>query len=84
MAENSATTTLDPLAEALVAGDRRALARAITLIESDDPAGAALVRQVFPRTGNARIIGFTGPPGVGKSTLVGALTQELRSAERAG
>jgi LAO/AO transport system kinase len=82
MAENSATTTLDPLAEALVAGDRRALARAITLIESDDPAGAALVRQVFPRTGNARIIGFTGPPGVGKSTLVGALTQELRSAER--
>lgn len=71
-----------PLAERLVAGEKRALARAITLIESDDPAGWELVREVYPRTGNARIIGFTGPPGVGKSTLIGALTGELRKAER--
>jgi LAO/AO transport system kinase len=71
-----------PLAERLVAGEKRALARAITLIESDDPAGWDLVREVYPRTGNARIIGFTGPPGVGKSTLIGALTGELRKAER--
>jgi LAO/AO transport system kinase len=71
-----------PLAERLVAGDKRALARAITLIESDDPAGWELVREVYPRTGNARIVGFTGPPGVGKSTLIGALTGELRKAER--
>src|SRR5215471_20029738 len=71
-----------PLAERLVAGDKRALARAITLIESDDPAGWELVREVYPRTGKARIIGFTGPPGVGKSTLIGALTAELRKAER--
>jgi LAO/AO transport system kinase len=70
------------LADRLVSGDKRALARAITLIESDDPAGWELVRQVYPRTGNARIIGFTGPPGVGKSTLIGALTGELRAAER--
>ncbi|HEY3434089.1 MAG TPA: hypothetical protein VGK41_00410, partial [Solirubrobacterales bacterium] len=70
------------LAERLVAGEKRALARAITLIESDDPAGWELVREVYPRTGNARIIGFTGPPGVGKSTLIGALTGELRKAER--
>jgi GTPase len=70
------------LAERLVAGDKRALARAITLIESDDPAGWELVREVYPRTGNARIVGFTGPPGVGKSTLIGALTAELRSSER--
>lgn len=76
------SAALDPLAESLLAGDRRALARAITLIESDDPAGAELVRQVFPRTGKARIVGFTGPPGVGKSTLVGALTRELREAGR--
>ena len=67
-----------PLAERLVAGDKRALARAITLIESDDPAGWDLVREVYPRTGKARIVGFTGPPGVGKSTLIGALTAELR------
>ena len=71
-----------PLAERLVAGEKRALARAITLIESDDPAGWELVREVYPRTGEARIIGFTGPPGVGKSTLIGALTGELRKAER--
>jgi LAO/AO transport system kinase len=70
------------LAERLVAGDKRALARAITLIESDDPAGWELVREVYPRTGKARIVGFTGPPGVGKSTLIGALTGELRKAER--
>jgi LAO/AO transport system kinase len=66
----------------LVAGDKRALARAITLIENDDPEGWALVREVFPRTGRARIVGLTGPPGVGKSTLIGALTAEMRKAER--
>jgi LAO/AO transport system kinase len=71
-----------PLAERLLSGEKRALARAITLIESDDPAGWELVREVYPRTGNARIIGFTGPPGVGKSTLIGALTAELRKTER--
>jgi LAO/AO transport system kinase len=71
-----------PLAERLLAGEKRALARAITLIESDDPAGWELVREVYPRTGKARIIGFTGPPGVGKSTLIGALTGELRRSER--
>ena len=70
------------LAERLVAGDKRALARAITLIESDDPAGWELVREVFPRTGRARIVGLTGPPGVGKSTLIGALTAEMRKADR--
>jgi LAO/AO transport system kinase len=75
-------TQLSPLAERLVAGDTRALARAITLIESDDPAGWDLVREVFPLTGKARIVGFTGPPGVGKSTLIGALTVELRKEDR--
>ena len=71
-----------PLAERLLSGEKRALARAITLIESDDPAGWDLVREVYPRTGKARIVGFTGPPGVGKSTLIGALTGELRKAAR--
>src|SRR5215467_7621648 len=76
------TAKAAPLAERLIAGDKRALARAITLIESDDPAGWELVREVYPRTGKARIVGFTGPPGVGKSTLIGALTAELRKSER--
>ena len=70
------------LAERLVAGDKRALARAITLIENDDPAGWELVSEVFPRTGSARIVGLTGPPGVGKSTLIGALTAEMRKTDR--
>ena len=77
-----APTSLSPLAERLVAGDKRALARAITLIESDDQVGWDLVREVYPLTGKARITGFTGPPGVGKSTLIGALTGELRKDDR--
>jgi LAO/AO transport system kinase len=70
------------LAERVLEGDKRALARAITLIESDDPAGWELVREIYPRTGRARIVGFTGPPGVGKSTIIGALTARLRAADR--
>jgi LAO/AO transport system kinase len=75
-------STATDLAERLVDGDKRALARAITLIENGDPDGAALVGEVFPRTGGARVTGLTGPPGVGKSTLIGALTKELRARER--
>jgi len=70
------------LAERLVAGDKRALARGITLVESDDPAGWELVRDVYPRTGRAAIVGLTGAPGSGKSTLIGALTKLRREAER--
>src|SRR4051794_13734240 len=70
------------LAARLLDGDRRALARAITLVENEDPAGYDVVREVYPRTGNAAIFGLTGPPGAGKSTLIGALTKERRKAER--
>jgi LAO/AO transport system kinase len=73
----------DPqLAQRLLDGDKRALARAITLVENDDPAGWDLVREVYPKTGKAAVVGFTGPPGVGKSTLIGALTKAQRVAER--
>jgi LAO/AO transport system kinase len=72
----------ESLPERLLRGDKRALARAITLIENDDPAGWELVREVYPRTGRARIVGLTGPPGVGKSTLIGALIAEVRKADR--
>ncbi len=74
--------TDESLAKRLLDGDKRALARAITLIENDDPAGWELVRAVYPQTGKARIVGLTGPPGVGKSTLIGALTKEMREAGR--
>jgi LAO/AO transport system kinase len=81
MAE-AAKSTLDSLAERLVTGDKRALARAISLVENREPDGDRLVAELFPRTGNARVVGVTGPPGVGKSTLIGALTAELRKADR--
>ena len=70
------------LAERLLAGDRRALARAISLVENDDPDGWALVREVYPKTGHGAVMGFTGPPGVGKSTLLGALTKLERERGR--
>lgn len=74
--------SLDPLAERLLSGDRRALAKAITLVENDDPRGWEIVHQVYPHTGRAAVIGFTGPPGVGKSTLLGALTKLERERGR--
>ncbi|HEY5431567.1 MAG TPA: methylmalonyl Co-A mutase-associated GTPase MeaB [Solirubrobacteraceae bacterium] len=70
------------LTQRLLDGDRRALARAITLVENDDPAGWELVREVYPLTGRAAVIGFTGPPGVGKSTLLSALTKHERAQDR--
>ncbi|HEX4107821.1 MAG TPA: methylmalonyl Co-A mutase-associated GTPase MeaB [Solirubrobacteraceae bacterium] len=70
------------LAERLLAGDRRALARGISLVEDDRPEGWELVREVYPHTGKAAVYGFTGPPGVGKSTLMGALTKARREAGR--
>jgi len=74
--------TAAELAERLLAGDKRALARAISLVENDDPEGWALVREVYPRTGRASVVGFTGPPGVGKSTLIGRLVELARGLER--
>jgi LAO/AO transport system kinase len=70
------------LAQRLLSGDRRALARAITLVEDDRPEGWELVREVYPHTGSAQVIGFTGPPGAGKSTLIGAVTRLRRAAGR--
>ena len=75
-------STAAELTGKLLAGDKRALARAISLVENDDPEGWALVREVYPQTGKAAVVGFTGPPGVGKSTLIGALTTQYRKLDR--
>ncbi len=66
------------LAKRLIDGDRRALARAITLTENEDPSAAGLAAAVYPHTGKARVIGVTGPPGAGKSTIVDGLVHLLR------
>ena len=81
MAKASESTETS-LAERVAAGQGRALARAISLVENRDPEGDRLVAELFPTTGKARIIGLTGPPGVGKSTLIGVLTAELRRRDR--
>jgi LAO/AO transport system kinase len=67
-----------PLAERVRTGDARAIARAISLIEDEATAAAALVRDIFPHTGRTYLVGVTGPPGAGKSTLVDKLTAETR------
>jgi GTPase len=68
-----------PLSERVLAGDPRAIARVITLIEDESPARADLLRQIFPKSGRAYLIGVTGPPGAGKSTLVDKLTSAIRA-----
>jgi LAO/AO transport system kinase len=70
--------TVQRLVEGVRQGDRRALARAITLIESSDPTAYDLVRELYPETGKAYAIGLTGPPGVGKSSLISALVRHVR------
>jgi LAO/AO transport system kinase len=70
------------LVERLLNGDRRALARAITLVESGDPGSRVVLRHVYPSTGQAQILGVTGASGSGKSTLVNALAREFRHRER--
>jgi LAO/AO transport system kinase len=70
------------LPERVRAGEVRALARAMTLIENDAPEAASIVRALFPSSGRAYLIGLTGPPGAGKSTLVDQLVRELRKQEK--
>ncbi len=62
----------------MLAGDPRAMARAISLIEDERPEAADLIGAIFSRTGRAYLVGVTGPPGAGKSTLVDRLTSEIR------
>ncbi len=70
------------LAEAALAGDRRALARLLTAVESRTPTAESAIRILHPRAGGAHVIGITGAPGSGKSTLVNALLRELRARGR--
>ena len=78
----SAPPPSDRLSDRVAAGDPRAVARAISLIEDEAAAAAALVRALFPKTGRAYLVGVTGPPGAGKSTLVDRLTGLIRASAR--
>jgi len=74
--------TLEELVVGVRASDRRALARAISLVEDGDQLAYPLVRELYPETGRAAIVGVTGPPGVGKSSLIGALVRLVREREQ--
>src|SRR5213078_1684827 len=74
--------TRETLAGGVRSGDKRALARAISLVENADPLAYDVVRDLYPETGNAYAIGITGPPGVGKSSLISALVRHVRGQER--
>jgi LAO/AO transport system kinase len=74
--------TLDELTAGMRGGDRRALARAISLVENGDPLAYPLVRELYPETGKAAVVGVTGPPGVGKSSLIAALVEHVRTDGR--
>jgi LAO/AO transport system kinase len=73
------TWSLEALVDGVRSGDRRALARAITLIESGDGLAYDLVRELYPETGRSYAVGLTGPPGVGKSSLISALVRHVRA-----
>jgi LAO/AO transport system kinase len=71
--------THEQLVAGVRAGDRRAVARSISLVENRDPGASAVVQELYPETGAAFAIGITGPPGVGKSSLIGALVRHVRA-----
>ena len=73
--------TQERLLEGVRSGDQRALARAISLVEDSDPLAYDLVRELYPDTGHAYALGITGPPGVGKSSLISALVRHVRGNE---
>lgn len=70
------------LVDGIIAGDRRALSRAISHVEADSPTGRAVLESLYPRTGRAQVVGITGSAGAGKSTLVGAIAREQRKRGR--
>ncbi len=70
--------SIDDLVEAVLSGKRRALARVITLIENEDPKADKILSALYKHTGKAHVIGVTGPPGSGKSTIVTRMTAEFR------
>jgi LAO/AO transport system kinase len=73
--------TREALLDGVREGDRRALARAISLVENRDPLAYDLVRELYPQTGRAYALGVTGPPGVGKSSLISALVRHVREQD---
>src|SRR2546430_10084354 len=82
--KGAARDTVSGLVDDLLAGDKRAAAKLISLIEDDEPEATDALARIFPHTGRAHVVGFTGPPGVGKSSLINRLVRKYRSRDRQG
>lgn len=72
----------DPQLLSRLRSDRRALPRLITLVENEDPRGLDSLDAIYAATGRAHVVGITGPPGIGKSTLIGSLVDRIRKSDR--
>src|SRR5207247_6092940 len=70
------------LGDSLLKGDKRAAGKLISLIEDDEPEATEAVARIHPHTGRAHVVGFTGPPGVGKSSLINRLVRSLRGRDK--
>lgn len=79
MSKEKEATNPSEWAERVAGGDCRALARVISFLENDDRQGVEVLKELYSRTGRAHVIGITGPPGAGKSSLVDKIIRELRS-----
>ena len=70
-----------PIVKGLLAGERRAIARAITIVDNDEPDSREIIKQIFSKTGKTRTVGFTGPGGAGKSSLLGKLIPQCEALD---
>jgi LAO/AO transport system kinase len=68
-----------PIVKGILEGERRSLSRAISIVDNNEPDSKIILKQIFNKTGNAKTLGFTGPGGAGKSSLIGKLIPELQA-----
>jgi LAO/AO transport system kinase len=74
--------TIESLSAKILDGDRRSVARGITIVENDNSSTAELIKELYPHTGKAYRVGITGPPGAGKSTITNQLTKYFRKSNK--
>ncbi len=79
MPAKASRDSVEGLVESLLKGDKRSAGKLISLIEDDEPEAVEAVARIFPHTGRAHVVGLTGPPGVGKSSLINRLVRAFRS-----